>query len=117
MRGGIIVSVVIERNPRRFHFNVDLTDSTPKYNCTTKNTTVHQETEVSILEEKLRNRNVNIFQAGMLWISWKADKRNFIKLFPCLLANISADSSEFMMKIVVAVMMIMTIVIVVMIMR
>ena len=23
----------------------------------------------------------------MLWISWKADKRNFIKLFPCLQAN------------------------------
>ena len=39
MRGGIIVSVVIERNPQRFHFNVDLTDSTPKYNCTTKNKT------------------------------------------------------------------------------
>ena len=69
-----------------------------------QNTTVYQEPEVSILEEKLRNRNVNIFQAGMLWISWKADKRNFIKLFPCLLANISADSSEFMMKIVVFVM-------------
>ena len=82
-----------------------------------QNTTVHQEPEVSILEEKLRNRNVNISQAGMLWISWKADKINFIKLFPCLLANISADSSEFMMKIVVVVMMIMTIVIVVMIMR
>ena len=82
-----------------------------------QNTTVHQDTEVSILEEKLRNRNVNIFQAGMLWISWKADKRNFIKLFPCLLANISADSSEFMMKIVVVVMIIMRIVIVVMIMR
>ena len=106
MRGGIIVSVVIQRNPRRFHFNVDLTDSTPKYKCTPKNTTVHQETEVSILEEKLRNRNVNIFQAGMLWISWKADKRNFIKLFPCLQANFSADSSKFMMKAVVVVMIV-----------
>ena len=45
-----------------------------------QNTTVYQEPEVSILEEKLRNRNVNIFQAGMLWISWKADNNKLHKI-------------------------------------